>query len=75
MLSALFSLAVQAARLIGAPRMARRALGRVASEGGAGRCGHCPVCQAFICLGAAEPGGTAPCPRCGRSIPGVEPLA
>ena len=75
MLSALLSLAIQAARLIGAPRMARRKPGGTSSAEGAGRCGYCPVCQAFICLGAAGPGGTAPCPRCRRSIRGVEPLA
>lgn len=75
MLSALLSLAIQAARLIQGPRMARRTPPSLAGGQAEGRCGYCPVCQAFIAPSAPGMDGTAPCPRCGRSIRGVEPLS
>lgn len=75
MISALLSLAMQAARLVQGPRLARRPPGRTTTVEETERCGYCPVCQAFINLGVAGPDGLAPCPRCGRAIRDVEPLA
>lgn len=75
MLSGLLSLAMQVARLVQGPKMARRGRKPIANGAGEGRCGYCPVCQAFIALAAPGADGMAPCPRCGRSIRDVEPLA
>ncbi len=75
MISALLSLAMQAARLIPRPRMAHRGPRGITPAAGEGRSGYCPVCQGFISLGSPDRSGLAACPRCGRQVAGVEPLS
>jgi hypothetical protein len=71
----LVSVMRQVAGLIPSPRPAHRPAASSLEAPGAERCGHCPACQAFVCLGAAGPDGMALCPRCDRAIAAVEPLA
>jgi hypothetical protein len=74
----LYSIAMQLLRMsvVSDPleRYKHKDKGRTSSTASEGRCGCCPVCQAFVYVELSSPDGIASCPRCGRRIRSLDPL-